>query len=149
MSGDTSKENFLVYSLNKDEELEAFSKTNQEKRNDFRWSKMGLREKAEAISINDKLFKYSYKYTNLFIHPSPYEIMNSLILEEDLTFSPVESDNNESERKLATVGLYLSMDVLIRVMDKVNLHYSLGKDLLLQNFVGEFATAAKNQRLAG
>ena len=96
--------------------------------------------------MKDFTLKHSYKYTNLFVHSSAYEIIHSLIVEDDGSISPAESNNNEVERDLAGNVLIFSIDILIRIMDTTNEHYSFGHNDILQEFVSEFVSAVRKQK---
>lgn len=114
----------------------------------YKWSNKGLREKARDVGIfKDKTLKHAYSYPNLFVHTSTSEIVLSLILEEDDSISPVEPHNNEAERKLARLTLILGIEILLRVMDTVEEHYTFGYGEKLNDFAKKFVSIVTKRKL--
>lgn len=109
------------------------------------WSKKSLKTKANEVGIGNSTLNRSYNYANLFVHSSVEEMFSSLILETDNSISPVESTNNEIERKLSSAVFIQAIETFLGVLDTVDERYSFGNNQMLQEFNNELVFVLKKR----
>jgi hypothetical protein len=116
------------------------SRPNQTRMN---WSKKSLKQKAEAVGVDDFLLNFAYNIPNLFVHSSMKEILSSLIYEENGSVTPVEGKSSQ-EDTFIDLSFHLSGHLMVEMLKLQIARFNLPPQPALDEYVREIDEAMKS-----